>query len=102
MLGPSMCVGTGNPWARGFLQGWCWDPQPPGLVRWWWAWLCMVSSELVFPLVLVPPARQGSSTYWEKSPYRDHLTQNSSLWSLAGVPGPSEKEKGRVGAQIGR
>lgn len=36
MLGPSICVGTGNPWARGFLRGWCCSPHPPGLVRWWW------------------------------------------------------------------
>lgn len=106
MLGPSMCVGTGNLWARGFLQGWCWSPYPPGLVSRWWAWLCMAYLELPFPLVLVSPVRQCFSKHREHSLSEDspHPTrkQDSNGWSLAGMPGPSEKEKGRVGAQIGR
>lgn len=74
MVGPSMCVGTGNPWARGFLQGWCWSPHPPGLVRWWWAWLCMVCLEFPFLLGPCTPSQagllriQGGEPFW-RSPH---------------------------------
>ena len=93
ILGPSMCVGTGNPWVRGFLEGWCWYPHSPGLVRRWWAWFCMVCLGLPFPLALVPPARQGFSTYKEQSRSGDAPTQDGKGWNLTGLPGPSEEEK---------
>lgn len=48
------------------------------------------------------PARQGFSTSWENSLSGDHLTQDGNPWSLAAMSGPSEKEGGRVGAQIGK
>lgn len=93
MLGPSICVGSGNPWARGSLQGWGRSPYPPGLVRWWRAWLCMLCLASLSFGPCTPPARQGFSTHWENSLPQDHLAQNNP-WSLAGMPGPSEKEEG--------
>lgn len=59
LLGPSVCVGTGNLQATGSLQGWC-SPSTlvalvaAGLMGWWWAWLCMCDWHCSFLWVHVP------------------------------------------------
>lgn len=98
ILGPSMCVGTGNPWVRGFLEGWCWYPRSPGLVRRWWAcfaW-CVWGFPFFWPLYPQPgraSPHTRSRAVLEMPPHR--MARDG--WNLTGMPGPSEEEKRKSG-----